>query len=87
MAYQDIANHEKIINPLLARAALKDVDPHGEFMAYFRMAKKAKHPAYLKDVQNFAPGFIKALIPCDQIETAVDDRNILSIELREHINA
>ena len=79
------SNMKKIVNPNLALAALNKACPYGEFKAFVKVEKSRPHPAYLKEAKTCAPGVVKARIACDQIETAIANSNVISIELREHI--
>jgi hypothetical protein len=76
----------KIINPDLARAALHSAERFGEFQIIVRFARPEKHPSYMKVTGEHSAGHMKALIPCDQIDRLEDDRNVLSVELRQYIS-
>lgn len=73
---------DKIINSHMTEAF--GLVPRGAFKAFVRFAAPEKTPSYMKVMELHSPGLFKVSIPCDQMETAADDENVLSIELREH---
>lgn len=76
----------KVVNPDLALTVLHSIDPRGEFKAFVRLAKPEKPSRYMKIVEVHSPGLLKALIPCDRLTRIANDRNVLSVELREHVS-
>ena len=86
MSLIDQENNPKIVNPELALGPLRDDKPHGEFKAIVHLAKPDKHPSYMKIIGLYSPGFLKARIPCSQMNRIAADANVLSVELREHIS-
>jgi hypothetical protein len=78
---------EKIVNPDMARAALRNAEPHGEFKAFVRLAKPEDHPSYMRSIELHSAGLVKARIPCNKIAFVAADTNVISIELREHISS
>ena len=87
MSYANTAKLEKVINPNLTFAALHSAAPHGEFKALVTYAKNKPYPDYLTAVEFYAPNVLAARIPCDKIESANADSNVISIEIREHITS
>jgi hypothetical protein len=75
----------KIVNPDLARMVLHAAEPCGEFRVIVRLVRPGKLPRYMKATGLHSPGHIKARIPCNQIQRAGNDSNVVSIELREHV--
>jgi hypothetical protein len=80
---------DKIVNADLARTALHNVEPFGEFTAYVRLASPEKCPSYMEalEFQLHMPGYLKVRIPCAEIARVAGDSNVLSVELREHISS
>ncbi|HUY69178.1 MAG TPA: hypothetical protein VMV79_07745 [Alphaproteobacteria bacterium] len=76
----------KIVNPDLARAALRGVESFGEFRIIVRLAQPERTPPYMTVTGVHSPGHMKARIPCDQIARLDKDTNVLSVELREHVS-
>jgi len=74
----------KIVNPEFANIFLRNVVPYGAFKAFVRFAEPHKTPGYMKVMELHSPGLFEVSIPCGEIDSATDDDNILSIELREH---
>jgi hypothetical protein len=77
--------YDKIINSHLACTALRGIAPYGEFKAIVRLARPEKHPSYMTVTGIHSPGHVKARIRCDQIARIGCDRNVLSVELRQHV--
>jgi hypothetical protein len=75
----------KILDPHLARLALRGNKPAGEFGVIVRFHQPNKTPRHMKVTGQHSPGYFKARIPCSKINSVLGDRNILSIELREHV--
>ncbi|MFY9287976.1 MAG: hypothetical protein WAO98_05695 [Alphaproteobacteria bacterium] len=74
----------KIVNPDLARVAMRSNEPRGAFKAFVRLAKPPKQSDVL---ELLSPGCFKFCIPCNEIESFAQDKNVISIELREHITS
>jgi len=86
MQLTDQETVQKIVNPELARGPMRGDKPHGEFKAIVHLASPDKHPPYMKILGLYSPGFLKARIPCSQINRISADANVLSVELREHVS-
>ncbi len=84
MTYYSSQVSDKIVNPDFANFFTRGIEPYGEFKAFVRFAEPERTPSYMRVMEMHSPGLFKVRIPCDQIEAAADDDNILSIELREH---
>ncbi|MDX2028628.1 MAG: hypothetical protein SFW62_08330 [Alphaproteobacteria bacterium] len=86
MANSGLNHFGKIVNPDLAITVLHSIDPRGEFKAFVRLAKPEKPSSYMKVMEIHSPGLFKVRIPCDRIMRVANDRNVLSVELYEHIS-
>jgi hypothetical protein len=79
MTTTNTTSSEKIINTNLLR-----IGSHGAFKAYVRLAQPEKPPACMQVMELHSPGLLTVRIPCDMLNDAADDSNVLSIELCEH---
>lgn len=75
---------DKVINPQFAQIFTNHIQPHGNFKAFVRFAAPENKPDYIKLLKLHSPGLFKVNIPCNQLDEAADDENILSIELCEY---
>jgi hypothetical protein len=75
----------KVVNSHLADLALRGDRIFGEFGVIVRFVRPDRHPACMKVTGRHSPGHFKARIPCDKIRVVLCDRNILSLDLREHV--
>jgi len=76
---------EKLVDPHLAKLALHASKPAGEFGVIVRFQNPNKRSHLMKVTGQHSPGYYKARVPCSKIWSVIQDRNILSVELREHV--
>jgi len=76
---------DKIVNPDLAYRALRSEQTFGEFGVIIRLQQPNKPPRHIKVTGQHSPGHVKGRVACSKIESVIGDRNVLSVELREHI--
>jgi len=79
------AYYKKIVNPAMAAAPLSKVNPFGEFKALIKFAEPKRSHSSLTSIKMISPNVIQAHFPCDQTQNLVADKNVISIEIREHI--